>query len=56
MPEQPKEPSGPKDQGPIRREDRLAAALRANLARRKAQARQRAATPAAPEKPEATDR
>jgi hypothetical protein len=38
---------------PARREERLAAALKANLARRKAQARQRARYPAGgPEEPE----
>lgn len=52
MADQPKKPSRPGGSGPARREDRLAAALKANLARRKAQARERAEAPAAAEKPE----
>jgi len=54
MPDQPEEQPRPgRDESP-RREDRLAAALKANLARRKAQTRQRALHPAAggPEEPE----
>jgi hypothetical protein len=47
MPDQPKEHSRPTRDEPIRREDRLAAALKANLARRKAQVRQRARLPVA---------
>jgi hypothetical protein len=51
------QPKGPKGQSrathdvPARRDDRLAAALKANLARRKAQARQRARPPEKPETP-----
>ncbi len=53
MPDQPKEPPRPGRDKPARRVDRLAVALKANLARRKAQARQRARHPAAggPEEP-----
>jgi hypothetical protein len=47
MSDQPKEQSRPARDEPGRREDRLAAALKANLARRKAQARQRAQPSAA---------
>lgn len=47
MPDQPKEQPRPTRSEPIRREDRLAAALKANLARRKAQVRQRARPPVA---------
>jgi hypothetical protein len=53
MADQPKEESQPPRDGPPRRSDRLAAALKANLARRKAQARQRARPP---EKPESSSR
>lgn len=52
MADQPKKPSRPAGSGPARREDRLAAALKANLGRRKAQARERAEAPPAAEKPE----
>jgi len=53
MPDQPKkQPRLGRDE-PARRKERLAAALKANLARRKAQARQRARHPAGgPEEPE----
>ncbi len=53
MPDQPKEQPRPGRNEPAGRDDRLAAALKANLARRKAQARQRARNPATgPEEPE----
>jgi len=52
MADRPKKPSRSAGSGPARRQDRLAAALKANLARRKAQARERAEAPAAAEKPE----
>jgi hypothetical protein len=51
MADQPKERSRPPRGAAARRGDRLAAALKANLARRKAQARQRAQPPEKPETP-----
>jgi hypothetical protein len=58
MTDRPKKPSRPAGSGPARREDRLAAALKANLARRKAQARERerAEAPAVAQKTETRQR
>jgi hypothetical protein len=53
MADRPKGQFRPARDKAARRRDRLAAALKTNLARRKAQARQRAR---APEKPEASSR
>jgi hypothetical protein len=51
MADRPKEESQPARDAPARRSDRLAAALKANLARRKAQARERARPPEKPDTP-----
>jgi hypothetical protein len=56
MPEKPKEPPRPSPGDPDRRAERLAAALKANLVRRKAQQRRRAGGAAGADKSGTDDR